>query len=177
MVAGVSGDRVPTTCSASQSVRKAKWMGGMMATAEATENEALAHRWHMEIFNEGKLEVADEILGSEFVFHMPEQDIRGPEESKQLASALRAAFPDFQITHEDVVSSGNKVAIRWTARGTHRGTYPPPYQVPATGKEIRMRGIDFYHIANGKIAEAWIDLNEAAVLHQMGALSPIGEES
>jgi steroid delta-isomerase-like uncharacterized protein len=140
-------------------------------TSQVAENEAVAHRWHMDIFDAGKLEMADEILAPGFIFHMPGQDIRGPEETKQLATAMRTAFPDMQITHEDTVSSGNKVVIRWTARGTHQGTYPPPWEVPATGKEIRMRGIDWYHIDNGKIAEAWIELDDLGVLEQMGAVS------
>jgi hypothetical protein len=50
-------------------------------------------------------------VGSDFVFHMPDQDIRGPEEAKQLATAMRTAFPDLQIVHEDVVAAGNKVAV------------------------------------------------------------------
>lgn len=92
---------------------------------ETKENEAVARRWHMDIFVAGKLDVADEILGPSFVFHMPDKDIRGPAETKQLATVYRAAFPDLQITHKDVVTSGDKVVIRWTARGTHRGPYPP----------------------------------------------------
>jgi steroid delta-isomerase-like uncharacterized protein len=139
---------------------------------EATANEALARRWHMDIFNAGNLDVADEILGPGFVFHLPDQDIRGAEEVKQLATLFRTAFPDVRITHEDVIAAGNKVAIRWTARGTHQGEYLPPWRVPPTGKEIRLQGIDWYHIANGKIEEAWIQLDEVGLLQQMGAVSP-----
>jgi steroid delta-isomerase-like uncharacterized protein len=143
-------------------------------TAEAA-NEALAQRWHMDIFDAGKLEVAEEILGPDFVFHMPGQDIRGADEVQQLAAAMRAAFPDMQITHEDVLAAGNQVVIRWTARGTHQGTYLPPWEVPPTGREIKMRGIDWYQVVEGKIAEAWIEIDELGMLRQMGAVQEPGQ--
>lgn len=136
-------------------------------TTDTAANEALAHRWHMDIFYAGKLEVADEILGPNFVFHMPNQDVRGAEGTKQLATAFRTAFPDLQITHEDAVAAGNNVAIRWTARGAHRGDFNG---VPPTGKAIQLRGMDFRHLENGKIAEAWIDYNVFEILQQMGAV-------
>ena len=138
---------------------------------EVGANEALAHRWHMEIFHAGRLETADEILGPGFVFHMPNQDVRGVEGTKALANAFRTAFPDLRISHEDAVAAGNRVAIRWTATGTHRGDFNG---VAPTGKQISLRGIDFYRIEDGKIAEAWIDYNVLEILQQMGAVPPPG---
>ena len=38
---------------------------------EEEKNEALALRYHNDIFSKGKLEVADEILSSDFVLHNP----------------------------------------------------------------------------------------------------------
>jgi steroid delta-isomerase-like uncharacterized protein len=146
-------------------------MAAETRAADTAANEALAHRWHMDLFQAGKLEAADEILAPEFVFHMPAQDVRGPEESRQLAIAFRTAFPDLQIAHEDAVAAGDKVAIRWTARATHRGDFQG---VPPTGKTIKMRGIDFFHLRGGKIAEAWIDFDVLGMLQQMGAVAAPG---
>jgi steroid delta-isomerase-like uncharacterized protein len=142
---------------------------GMIVTPEAAAIETVARRWHSDIFEAGRMNVADEILGPGFVLHMPDQEIQGPDETKQLATALRAAFPDLQITQEDVVASGNKVAIRWTARGTHRGPYPSG-DVKITGREIHMRGIDWYEIDNGKIVKAWMAWDELGVLRQLGTV-------
>jgi hypothetical protein len=111
----------------------------------------VARRWHSDIFEAGRMNVADEILGPGFVLHMPDQEIQGPNETKQLATALRASFPDLQITQEDVVASGNKVAIRWTARGTHRGPYPA-WDVKITGREIHMRGIDCTRLTTARLS-------------------------
>lgn len=136
-------------------------------TTDVAANEALAHRWHMEIFHAGRLETADEILAPGFVFHMPDQDVHGAEGAKQLATALRVAFPDMQITHEDTIAAGEKVAIRWTVRGTHRGDFRG---VPATGKPMRSSGIDLYHLRDGKIVEAWLTWDLHGMLQQIGAV-------
>src|SRR5512144_1562411 len=104
---------------------------------DIAENEALAHRWHREIFQEGKLDVADRIVGPGFVFHMPGEDVQGVGGTKQLATEWRRAFPDASINHEDAFSSGDKVAIRWTAEATHGGEF---LGVGATGTRVNMHG-------------------------------------
>ena len=62
---------------------------------EEEKNEALALRYHNDIFQKGKLEVADEILSPDFVLHNPflPVDLRnGPEGAKKYASAIIAAY-------------------------------------------------------------------------------------
>ena len=106
--------------------------------SDAAVNEAVAHPWHMELFQEGKLELAEEILLPDFVFHALE-DGKGVEAARQLATDFRAVFPDLTITDEDTVAAGDKVPIRWTAGGTHHGELL--LGVPATGKEIGSGGL------------------------------------
>jgi steroid delta-isomerase-like uncharacterized protein len=136
-------------------------------TMTPEETEALAHRWHMDLFQAGRLEVADEILADDFVAHVNSQDMRGAEGAKQLASAIRTAFPDVQITHQEALVSGDRVAIRWTSDATHRGDY---FGVPPTEKRIRIEGLDLVHLRDGKIAELWISYDNLGVLQQMGAV-------
>ena len=96
-------------------------------------NETLAHRFHMDIFVEGKLDVADEILSPDFVWHggySPGEDRRGPEPVKQVASAIMSALPDTRMSHEDTVVGGDKVLVRWRSTGTHEGEL---MGVPPTG--------------------------------------------
>src|SRR5215212_9324732 len=67
---------------------------------EEQKNETLALRYHHDIFQNGKLEVADEILSSDFVLHnpvLPEELRKGPEGAKRYASAIIAAVPDRQL--------------------------------------------------------------------------------
>src|SRR4051812_46507305 len=87
------------------------------------EIEAVAHRWHLEVVQAGKLDVAETILTPDVVVHANGQEVRGIDGVKQLASAFPIAFPDLQITHHESIVTGNRVAIRWTADATHQGDY------------------------------------------------------
>ena len=124
------------------------------------ENEALARRYHMDIFQKGKLEVADEILSPDFVLRNPVLPVQvryGPAGTKEFASATIAAVPDRQFEHEDTVAKGDKVLIRWTLRGTNTG---PIFGNPPTGKPIIVTGFDLFRISSdGKIAEMWQQYN------------------
>src|SRR5215212_11689814 len=84
---------------------------------EEEKNKALALRYHNDIFQNGKLEVADEILSSDFVLHnpvLPEELRKGPVGAKRYASAIIAAVPDRKLVHDDILAKGDKVLIRWT---------------------------------------------------------------
>src|SRR4051812_44110281 len=89
----------------------------------AEENKALARRFLEEVFNEGNLAAIDELIDPDWVQHDPAmpEELRGIEGARQLVEVYRAAFPDLHITVEDQVAEGDKVATRWTARGSHQG--------------------------------------------------------
>jgi len=122
---------------------------------EEEKNEALALRYHNDIFQNGKLEVADEILSPNFVLHNPvlPGDLRnGPEGAKKYASAIITAVPDRKLVHDDILTKGDKVLIRWTNSGTNTG---PLFGNPPTGKPYVATGFDLFRISNGKIMEMW----------------------
>jgi predicted ester cyclase len=79
-----------------------------------------------ETFNEGNLGLIDHLVAPDAVNHDPAEPahiraLRGPEVLKRTVQMYRAAFPDVRITVDDVIASGEKVAIRWHSEGTHRG--------------------------------------------------------
>jgi predicted SnoaL-like aldol condensation-catalyzing enzyme len=81
----------------------------------SAHNQALAQRFHEDIFKAGNLAVADEILAPDFIMHapgFPAELTHGPEGMKRLAIATRTAFPDLQTTDEDTIAQGDKVVIR-----------------------------------------------------------------
>ena len=75
---------------------------------------------------------------------------------KQEVNSYFVGFPDLQYTIEDMVAEGDKVAVRWTGRGTHKGEF---WGVAPTGKEATMRGISIIRIEGGKILEEWAYMN------------------
>ncbi len=138
-----------------------------MGTMSPEDTEAIAHRWHLEVVQAGKLDVADEILAPDCVVHINGQEMCGLDAANQLANAVRTAFPDSQLTHHEAVVAGNRVAIRWTNDATHQGDY---LGVPATGKRIHSEGLDLFHLQGGKITEMWIEYDNLGVLQQIGAI-------
>ena len=131
------------------------------------ETEALAHRWHLEAIQAGHPEVVDEIATPDVAVHANSMEVRGRDAAKGLATALKAAFPDVQITHHEAIVAGERVTIRWSSEATHQGDY---FGTPASGKRVRFEGLDLFHIREGQIAEVWIEYDNLGVLQQMGAL-------
>jgi steroid delta-isomerase-like uncharacterized protein len=89
----------------------------------AEENKATSRRFYEELFNQGNLDAAEEIVTPDFVIHDPNipEEPRGPEGLKQFVSMYRNVFPDLNFTIEDQIAEGEKVGTRWVAYGTHQG--------------------------------------------------------
>jgi steroid delta-isomerase-like uncharacterized protein len=137
------------------------------------QNRLLVRRGIEEVYNRGNLAVVDELVAHDFVIHLPSEEIRGPEGAKRYVAALRAAFPDLQITIEDQLADGDKVATRWTARGTHTGAFQG---IPPTGKRGSMTGIDIDRIADGRVVECWMNSDDLGLLQQLGVVPPPGQD-
>jgi predicted ester cyclase len=82
-------------------------------------------------------------------------------------SACRAAFEGLNVTIEDMVAEGDKVAARFTAHGIHKGVF---MGLPPTGMHITMTGIEIFRIENDKIAEFWGEANLIGLMQQLGIL-------
>lgn len=135
----------------------------------AEENKALVRRWFEELFNQEKLEVADEIVAQDHVLHDPTlPDLpSGPEGDKQLVGLYHGAFPDARITVEDQIAEGEMVATRWVGRGTHEGEL---MGVPASGNRVEISGTTLYRVSGGKIAETWTNYDAMGMMQQIGAI-------
>ena len=132
------------------------------------ENKALIQRFVEEAFNRGNLDVADEVYAPEFVSHeSPGPVERSPEYVKQFVGMYRSAFPDGHTTVEDSIAEGDKVAYRWTFRGTHRGEL---MGIPPTERQVTITGITLDRISGGKIEEEWNNFDQLGTLQQLGAI-------
>ena len=124
------------------------------------ENEVLAHRFHMEIFQKGKFSLADEILTPDFVLHnpvLPSEFTKGPESVKRFASGVVDSLSGHQFIHHDTISKGDKVLIRWTLVGIPKRDF---LGVSASDKPITVTGFDLFRISvDGKLAEMWQQWN------------------
>jgi steroid delta-isomerase-like uncharacterized protein len=119
------------------------------------------------IWNEGDLAMMDDTFAPDVVFHngaLPEP-MRGLDEVKSMFLRLRGAFPDIEMTVEDLFGEGEWAAVRFTMRGTHLGDY---FGVPPTGNSVVSTENEFFRIVDGWIREIWVELDVSNVLRQLG---------
>jgi steroid delta-isomerase-like uncharacterized protein len=133
------------------------------------ENRAIVRRVE-DLWNTGNLAVADEIHAIGFVNHDPAApDIRNLEAYKGFIAATRTSFPDFSVSIEDVIAEGDKVAVRWIARGTHQGDHSG---IAPTGRQATWRTMTIFRFAEGRIVEAWWCKDMLGLLVQLGVVPP-----
>ncbi len=91
---------------------------------DSEANKAIVRRY-IEMWNTGEVALADEVLAPTHVDHA-HPEVTGPEPVKQALLEFRAAFPDFRITIESLISEGDMVALLATLRRTHQGKEAAP---------------------------------------------------
>lgn len=133
------------------------------------QNKDLLRRYFDEAWNQGCLELLDELVSPHFVNHNPifPNLPPGPGSLKPNFTALCTAFPDLHFTVEDMVSEVDKVVTRWTCRGTHQG---PWRNIAPTGRSITIAGVQTNRISNGQIMEQWLVVDQLGMLQQMGVI-------
>ncbi|MGH3090131.1 MAG: ester cyclase [Rubrobacteraceae bacterium] len=132
-------------------------------------NKALVRREVEEVFSKGNLDAAEEIYAPGYVGHEPTspEDTRGVEGARRFVAIYREAFPDFEVTVEDQFADGDRVATRFTARGTHDGELEG---VAPTGNRVEIAGLAISRVEGGKIAEDWTVFDALGLMQQIGAI-------
>jgi predicted ester cyclase len=81
------------------------------------------------------------------------------------AEAVHAAFSDQSTEILEVVADGDQVAFAFRRRATHSGTWPTPLgELPASGAEVSLLGMDILTIADGRVAAIRVLSDDLAVL-------------
>ena len=138
------------------------------------QNKALIRRLMEEAFNRGDMSLVDELFAPDFVEHeeLPPGIPPGREAVKQLSTMFRSAFPDFKLTIDDMIAEDDKVVVRSTWSGTHKGEF---MGIPPTGKSVSFGVIDTVRIADGKFVEHWGQMDNLGMMQQLGVIPAPGE--
>ena len=137
--------------------------------------EAIVRRFAEEVLNQGNMDTLEEVLAADLLNHNPPPGLPGTREGVKLfVQGQRAAFPDMQVTVQDVIAEGDKVVLRFVARGTHQGPFAG---LPPTGKQVSVAGINIYRLAQGTIVEAWAERDTLGMLQQLGVVPAPGQAS
>jgi steroid delta-isomerase-like uncharacterized protein len=134
----------------------------------AETNKLVMHRF-LEFINTASEKLAQELISPDAVFHVPgrTEPMRGPAGYLAIIGMMRGGFPDIQWTLEEMVAEGDKVAVRFTMRGTHRGTF---FGVPPTGKTISVQAMNIYRLSGGQFVEEHGQPDMLGLLQQIGAV-------
>jgi predicted ester cyclase len=133
---------------------------------DTNDEKLLPQRVFNEILNEGRLEVADEIVAPGFRLHSPTrpEPFEGPAGFKEFVSDLRRGFPDLEITIDQVIAEGNIVSIRSHVTGTHLGKYRG---IPPTRRKIAQTQLHMFRVAAGQVQETWQEIDGLGIMQQL----------
>jgi steroid delta-isomerase-like uncharacterized protein len=138
----------------------------------SSENKQLVRRLFLELWNYGKLTVADEIFAGNYINHDPASPDfgKGPEGVKQTVTLYRNAFSDLQFTIDQIIEADEFVTTRFTSRGTHTGALQG---IAPTNKTIKVEGILISRISRDRIAEGWVKWDALGMMQQLGVVPAV----
>lgn len=133
-----------------------------------SDSSRLVQQFFIDAFSQGQLEVLDRILAAGFVDHNAPPGIPpGPGGIKMVLGGFRAGMPDVSFVIEDTISEGDRIAVRYTASGTHTGEY---FGIPATGRAVSFTGITLFRVADGLLQESWVQYDAFGLMRQLGVV-------
>jgi steroid delta-isomerase-like uncharacterized protein len=145
--------------------------------AEQDRNKEAVRRLYQEIWNEGRIDQADQYVHEDFEDHPPTRfwdlNLRGPRALTDAVVQFHAAMPDFHDEPEQIVAEGDRVVYLGQISGTLQGEL---FGFPPTGKSMKVWGVNFFRMEDGKVRERWGQFDVLGMVQQLGlAPGPGGE--
>ena len=141
----------------------------MIETKTTDQRIAIAREYVDRVFNGQDGERAREYFSSDITFHaLTVGDLKGADSVVPVLVGLIGALSDVDAQVQDVIASGDLVALRQVVKARHTGNL---LGIPATGRDLRWDAVDIYRINEaGKITEQWAFEDFAAILSQVGGV-------
>ena len=86
---------------------------------------------------------------------------------KQKVAGFKAIFPDLEDDLQDIAADGDTVATRWVVTGSQQQEL---MGIPATGRTIRVEGMNFYRLKDGRVSDIWTQFDAVGMMQQVGAI-------
>lgn len=129
------------------------------------KNRLLIMKLHEQIWNEGNLDILEEVYSPEFTAHYPMENWRGIDGVKMAVINIRMAFPDWHEEIEDIIIAEDKVVTRFRSSGTNLGEF---LGILPTGKRVTIEEMAIFRINKGKVIEQWGAIDLYGLYHQLG---------
>src|SRR5262245_50239732 len=119
-------------------------------------------------FRAGDQATIDTLCDADLVDHNPAPDHEPTLAGfKQKIAGFKAIFPDLREDLQDIIAGGDTVATRWVVTGSQQHEF---MAIPAAGQAIRVEGMNFYRLKNGRITDIWTQFDGVALMQQLGAI-------
>jgi steroid delta-isomerase-like uncharacterized protein len=129
------------------------------------DNKAAARRFFEEGWNKGDAAELKAFLGDQFISHNSlDFTIQSSDDYCRGVAAYRAAFPDLITSVEDVIAEADRIVVRGTDRGTHRGEFMGR---AASGHLVTTTWIEIFRMESGKAVEGWLEADTQGLLNQL----------
>ena len=131
------------------------------------QNIAIVRRLTQEGFVDGKVDVVDDVVSESCVDHdpLPGQG-QGRDGQRYTCQMVVGGLSNRSTLRDEFMAVGDTVIKNWIFRGTHTGDF---LGVPATGKQLQVRGIEIWRLADGRIVERWGVVDIAGVMEQIAS--------
>ena len=139
-----------------------------------SENEAIVRRWFDQVWNKKRLDVVDELLAPTTIDHGLPDVGPGRGAFRHYAEQFLQAFPDLYVAIEELRGDGDMVEVRGVYRATHKGTWAGH---KATGNKVEWPLRSRMRVAEGKIVEAWSEIDTEAFMRQLVEKDEDGRKS
>lgn len=126
--------------------------------------DRLLSMWNSQNYSMAHQLYAEDYLGVDVT---DQSRLNGPDAVARELERLCKAFPDLAFRKEHAIFENDRVALYWSARGTHQGTI---LNIPATGRTARVNGVTLLRVADGKFAQAVHLWDMAGLLRDLGLL-------
>lgn len=132
-------------------------------------NAQLIERYFEEVWNQGQVDVLDQLLTSDYRNHSPglADPPPGPAGLKPIVLMMREGIPDLHYAIEDLVLAPDRVAAYVRMTGTQTGSL---FGIAPTGKAIDVRQMQIEWIRDGRICQHWRITEDLKLMRQLGVI-------
>jgi steroid delta-isomerase-like uncharacterized protein len=119
-------------------------------------------------FRAGDQATIDDVCDPGLVDHNPAPDHEPTLAGfKEKTAYFKSLFPDLEEDLQDIIASADTVATRWVLTGSLQQEF---MGMPATGQPIRVEGMNFYRLKDGRVTDVWTQFDGIAMMQQLGAM-------
>jgi predicted ester cyclase len=131
-------------------------------TSSEERNKATMNRFIEEVYHQEKMGTFDEVFSENCVFHLNEKTVESFETVKRQIRMINGMYRDIQITIDDIIAEGDRVAMRTNFTGIFR----------RTGNEMNLPSITFCRFKDEKVIEIWRAFDNTHIYRQLGINPP-----